>query len=54
MDSQDLLQILDSYDRRNLTKMLVFLDQGNSGLRSLGFLEQYDFIESQNTVSVFC
>ncbi len=52
MTNQDLLGILNSYDSNSLTKMLVFLDQGSSDLRFLGFLKQYDFIESQNTLSL--
>lgn len=49
MTNQDLLEIFNS---STLTEMLVFLDQENKGLRFLGFLKQYEFIESRDTLSL--
>jgi hypothetical protein len=53
MTNQDLLEMLNSFDSQHLTSMLIFLDDGSSsGFKFLGFLKQFNFIESQNTLSL--
>jgi hypothetical protein len=49
MFNHDLLEILNSCD---VTKMRILLNQGDRGVRFLGTVRQYDFIESQDILSL--